>query len=218
MMTHLLCSIVLSIATFVSVANVGIARPQAAAAPANWSGVYAIDANHSTIGFSIEHMGLNMVYGRFNEYSGSATYDAVDVTKSSVTFSARTASVDTGVAKRDDHLRTADFFDVAKYPTIDFAGERVEKTKEGGLVLHGTLTLHGVAEKVAIPFRMRGPVADMGATGARMGIEGDVTIDRRKFGLSMGKTLDDGRLAVGYEVHVFVRLELVRTDAPVAPK
>src|SRR5215211_7149738 len=95
------------------------------------SGVYNFDKAHSFIGFKAKHMGLIEVPGFFRDFTGEVNYDSTDVTKSSVNFKAMTTSIDTGVARRDDHLRTADFFEVAKFPELTFKSTKVEKKGKG---------------------------------------------------------------------------------------
>src|SRR5437868_9346159 len=98
------------------------------------SGTYNFDKPHSFIGFKVKHMGLIEVPGFFRDFTGEVNFDADDVTKSSVKFKAMTTSIDTGVAGRDKHLRTADFFEVEKYPELTFASTKVEKKGKGWIV------------------------------------------------------------------------------------
>jgi polyisoprenoid-binding protein YceI len=175
-------------------------------------GDYKIDPAHSTIGFSIRHYEINWVSGRFKDFTGTIRYDEQDPTKSSVEFAAKVESIDTGVAPRDKHLRTADFFEVEKYPEMTFKSTHVER-KGKSWVLHGDLTLKGVTKPVAIPFQLTGAIKDpRGAT--RFGVEGQTKIDRRDFGITWGKALEGGGYDVGHEVTVDLHLEAVKA----APK
>ena len=176
-------------------------------------GEYKIDPAHSTIGFSIRHYEINWVSGRFNNFSGTIRYDEQDPTKSSVEFSAKVESIDTGVANRDKHLRTADFFEVEKYPDMTFKSTRVERKGKGAYVLHGDLTLKGVTKPVALSFTTTGAVTDPRGN-TRFGVEAQTKINRRAFNITWGKPFAGGGLDVGNEVNITLRLEAVKS----APK
>ena len=175
------------------------------------AGTYNFDANHTIIGFGVKHLEIAIVEGRFKDLSGTVTYDDKDVTKSSVEFTAKIDSIDTGVAARDAHLRTPDFFDVAKYPTMTFKSTRVEK-KGKDLVLHGDLTIKGVTKQVSFPFTMTGAVKDPWG-GTRFGIAASTTINRRDFGITWGNTLPLGGIDVANQVAVDLHIEAVRAEA-----
>jgi polyisoprenoid-binding protein YceI len=170
------------------------------------SGIYTFDKAHGFIGFKARHMGLIEVPGFFRDFSGEVNFDAKDVSKSSVTFKAMTTSVDTGVAGRDRHLRTADFFDVEKYPEMTFKSTKVEK-KGKGWVVTGDLTLRGVTKSVAIPFDIAGWLPPGERNGWKMGISGETTINRRDFGVNWGNNLPSGIPAVADEVKVVLQIE-----------
>src|SRR5688500_14959839 len=123
-------------------------------------GAYRIDPAHSVIGFAIRHYEISLVRGRFRDFSGNIHYDDKDVTKSSVEFAAKIESINTGVDRRDAHLRTADFFDVAKYPEMTFKSTRVERKGGDQYVLHGDFTLRGVTGQIALPFTLTGAIKD----------------------------------------------------------
>ncbi|HKX84436.1 MAG TPA: YceI family protein, partial [Pyrinomonadaceae bacterium] len=146
------------------------------------AGVYNFDKAHSFIGFKVNHMGLIEVPGFFRDFTGSVNYDAADVKKSSVEFTAKAASIDTGVAPRDKHLQSPDFFDVAKFPELTFKSTKVEK-KGKQLVVTGDLTMRGVTKSVAIPFEIAGWLPGNERSGMKMGIQGETTINRRDFGV-----------------------------------
>ena len=171
-------------------------------------GEYKIDAAHSTIAFAVRHNEITWVSGRFKDFSGIIRYDA-DVTKSSVEFTAKVESIDTGVTNRDNHLRTADFFEVAKYPDMTFKSTRVERKARDRYVVHGDLTLKGVTKQVAIPFTIAGAIKD-GRGNTRFGVEGTTTINRRDFGITWGKALAAGGLDVGNEVTINLHLEVMK--------
>lgn len=173
------------------------------------AGEYKIDPAHSVIGFAIRHLEINWVEGRFNSFEGTVNYDDKDVTRSSVEFSAKVESIDTGVAGRDKHLRTADFFEVEKYPTMTFKSTRVERKGKDGYVLHGDLTLKGVTKPVQLPFQVTGAVKDTRGN-TRFGVEAKTKLNRRDFGITYGNAFAGGGLDVGNEVMIELRLEALR--------
>ncbi len=170
------------------------------------TGTYAFDKNHSFIGFKAKHMGLIEVPGFFRDFTGEVSFNADDVTKSSVTFKAMTTSVDTGVAGRDKHLRTADFFDVEKFPEMTFKSTKVEKKGKGWIVT-GDLTMRGVTKSVAIPFEISGWLPAGERSGMKMGITGETTINRRDYGVNWGNNLPSGIPAVADDVKVVLQIE-----------
>lgn len=177
-------------------------------------GDYRMDVAHSVIGFSILHNELALVSGRFKNFSGTVHYDAKDVTKSSVEFKATVESIDTGVEGRDRHLRTADFFDVAKFPDMTFQSTRVER-KGKNLLLHGNLTLKGITKPVTLPFTLTGAIKD-GRGNTRIGISAQTKIDRRDFGITWGHALPGGGFDVAHDV--LINLQLEALQPPPAPK
>jgi polyisoprenoid-binding protein YceI len=171
-------------------------------------GSYNLDPAHSLIGFAVRHLEINWVQGRFKDFQGTITFDEQDITKSSVEFTAKVASVDTEVEARDKHLRTADFFDAEKYPEMTFRSTRVERKGKDGYVLHGDLTLKGVTKPVALSFTISGAVKDPWGN-TRFGIEAHTKINRRDFGVNYGNAFAGG-LDVGNEVNIDLRLEAVQ--------
>jgi len=148
------------------------------------SGAYKFDKNHSSIGFKVLHMGLVYVPGYFNDFEGTVNYDADDVTKSSVEFSAKTASVDTRVEGRNKHLRSADFFDVEKHPTMTFKSTRVV-AQDGTLIVTGDFTLRGVTKSIMLPVKIAG--FKEGRRGrTTMGAMANTKIKRSEFGVNYG--------------------------------
>jgi polyisoprenoid-binding protein YceI len=179
-------------------------------------GEYKLDPAHSRIGFAIRHLEISWVEGRFKDFSGAVRYDEKDVTKSSVEFSAKVASIDTGVEARDKHLRTADFFEVEKYPEMTFKSTRVERKGGDGYVLHGDLTLKGVTKQVQLPFTVTGAIKDPWGN-TRFGVEAQTKLDRRDFGINFGTALAAGGFDIGHEVTVSLHLEAVQpAPKPVA--
>ncbi len=169
--------------------------------------VYELDKTHMEIGFSISHLVISEVKGRFNEFEGTVTLGAENaLVSAAATIQAK--SIDTAVAKRDDHLRNEDFFNVEKYPTITFAGKKVEK--DGGQhVLVGDFTMHGTTKEIRLPFTITGPIKDpWGHT--RIGLKAETTLNRKDYGLTWNKVLEAGGLAVGEEVKISISGEAVK--------
>ena len=169
--------------------------------------VYEADLPHSSIAFKISHMVVSKVKGHFNDFSVTIKEDPEDITKSSVAVVIKTASIDTGNERRDNHLRSADFFDAEKYPEITFHSNRIEK-KGDKYVAEGTLNMHGVSKEITIPFEITGKIKDPWGN-TRAGIEASTKLDRKDYGLNWNKTLDKGGLMVGNEVKIEILLEVV---------
>lgn len=169
---------------------------------------YTIDAQHAGIYFEIEHLELSKVTGRFNKFSGKIFEHGPDLTKARVEFTAEVASIDTGIGARDDHLRTADFFEVAKYPTLTFKSTEVVK-KGKGYVATGDLTIKGRTKRIAIPFQHFGPKKmTIGEDATRIGVRCDpIVLKRSDFGVGAQFRLPDGTLGASDEVTVRISFE-----------
>ena len=162
----------------------GILALSAVAAQTGSPRQYPIDANHSTVGFSVSIMnGLTKVTGKFTDFTVTLTNDEKDITKSSVNVVIKTASINTGITARDNHLRTADFFDAEKYPEITFQSSRIEK-KGKQLVAVGTFTMHGVSKELVLPFTVIGPNKNAAGTRMNFGYAVHMTLNRRDFGIN----------------------------------
>jgi polyisoprenoid-binding protein YceI len=172
-------------------------------------GSYAIDPAHSSIGFTVRHLMLNNVRGRFTDFAGTIIHDDKDITKSSVEFTAKVASINTDVARRDEHLRAPDFFDAVKYPELTFKSKRIERRNKNSYVAIGDFTLRGVTKEIAIPFTLNGALKEARGGGYRIGVEAATVINRQDYGVSWSRALDGGGLAVANEVNVELMLEAV---------
>src|SRR5215813_13548048 len=145
---------------------------------------YPIDTNHSTVGFSVSIMnGLSKVTGKFTDFAVTLTNDEKDITKSSVSVVIKTASINTGIAARDNHLRSAEFFDAEKYPEITFQSSRIEK-KGKQFIAVGTFTMHGVSKEISLPFTVTGPVKNAAGDKLSLGYAARITLNRRDFGIN----------------------------------
>jgi polyisoprenoid-binding protein YceI len=168
------------------------------AAPTTWQ----IDPAHSNAQFVVRHLGISNVQGDFTKVSGMVTVDEEDISKSSVTATIDMTSVDTRVQRRDDDLKSANFFDVATYPTMTFQSTKIWKTGDGTAKMTGNLTLHGVTKEVT--FDVSGPTAPINQMGVRRGAEATTKISRKDFGI----TADP--LVVGDDVSVTLDIEMVQ--------
>ena len=145
---------------------------------------YRIDNNHSTVGFSVPIMnGLSKVKGKFTDFTVTLKNDEKDITRSSVSVAIKAASIDTGIEARDKHLRTADFFDVEKYPEITFQSKRIEK-KGKTFIAFGTFTMHGVSKEIALPFAVTGVSKDPAAKKMNVGYSARLTLNRQDYGMN----------------------------------
>ena len=168
------------------------------------SGVYTFDSAHSSIGFRVKHMGLIDVPGYFREFTGTVNYDAKDVSKSTVEFTAKATSVDTGVDRRDNHLRSKDFFEVEKFADITFKSTKIEK-KGKQWMLTGDFTMKGVTKQISFPFNVAGFIPGDKAT--RMGAMAATSINRRDFGVNYGSNLPNGAQVLSDEVRIDLQIE-----------
>ena len=167
---------------------------------------YVADKAHTNIGFTVKHMVIATVPGKFQDYDIEFVFDEKDLSASSVKASIRKASIFTDDQKRDDHLRSADFFDVANYPEITFVSNTINK-KGDGYTARGILTIRGVSKEIELPFNVFGPVNDPWGN-TKLGIEASIQINRQDFNVSWNKTLDTGGLVVSNDVNIKLDVEL----------
>ncbi len=168
---------------------------------------YKIDPTHSEADFSIRHLAISNVHGRFGDFKGTVVYDEADVTKSSVDAAIDVSTVNTGVAQRDNHLKSADFFDAAKYPAMTFKSKSVKKDGNG-FDIDGDLTLHGVTKPVTLKVDApsKEQIGQDGKTRSR-GFEATAMINRKDFGLNWNGTLKSGDSALGDDVKIEISVE-----------
>ena len=181
--------------------------------PAAWATTYKIDPNHSTVSFKVRHLVSN-VRGMFNQFDGSFTYvpDHPEQWKAAATIQA--ASIDTRVEKRDNHLRSKDFFDAATYPTITFTSTEVTDATPTSGKLHGLLMIHGVEKPVVLDLDIHGEGKDPWGN-MRSGFTATTRIDRKDFGLTWNKAVETGQLLVGDEVDITLEVEgVVKAGTP----
>lgn len=170
---------------------------------------YVIDPAHSSASFSIKHMMIAKVHGGFEKLSGKLIYDPASPGNSLVEASIETASINTRDAQRDTHLKSADFFDVEKYPLIDFQSTQIEKTGEG-MKIQGDLTIHGVTKQVTLD--VEGPTGEMKDPwgNVKIGASGSTKIKRKDFGLSWNAALEAGGFLVGDDVNITLDVQFIK--------
>ena len=166
---------------------------------------YQIDPNHSAVGFRIRHL-VSKVPGRFTKFEGTFDYEAGKPASWKAWAKIDAASIDTNVAKRDDHLRSPDFFDVQKCPALEFKSTKVSAAKGDSARLHGDLTIHCVTKPVVLDLEIGGAAKDPWGQ-ARAGATGRAKINRKDFGLTWNKALEAGGFLVGDEVEITIEVE-----------
>jgi polyisoprenoid-binding protein YceI len=166
---------------------------------ADISGDYTIDASHSRLGFSARHAMVTTVRGHFTEFEGTAHVDTANPAASSVKLSIKTASIDTGSADRDGHLRSGDFFDADTYPEITFVSTKVEKVDEDTWAITGDLTIKDATQPVTIAFDETGSAQDPFGN-VRIGFEGGTAINRKDWGLTWNAALETGGVLVSEKI------------------
>jgi polyisoprenoid-binding protein YceI len=177
------------------------------------SAVYSIDPVHTTVGFGVRHVMVSTAHGQFNKVAGTVLIDDADLARSKIDVTIDTASIDTRDAKRDEHLRGPDFFDVAKYPTMRFVSSRIEKAASGALLATGSLTLHGVTRPVTLTIESVAPPSKAPWGATLRGATATGRISRKDYGLVWNKTLETGGVAIGDDVDLAIDVELVEQPA-----
>ena len=170
---------------------------------------YQIDSSHSSASFSIKHMMIAKIHGGFEKISGTLVYDAANPSKSTLDVSIDAASINTREAARDTHLKSADFFDVEKFPTLNFKATKIEGSGED-LKVTGDLTIHGITKSVVL--EVEGPSAEMkdpwGQT--KIGASGKTKINRKDFGLTWNAALETGGILVGEDVSITLDIQFTK--------
>lgn len=204
--------------SFLSVALVAVLLVAGWSPPANDTsatqtnvepGTYALDMTHSEILFKVRHLGISNVRGNFNEAEGTLTFANENVNSLSIDVTIQAASIDTDNERRDNHLRSADFFEVETYPTLTFKSTEVTNVNGDNMTIVGDLTMHGVTKQVELDTEFTGAV-NAGRMGNRVGFEATTTIDRKEFGLTWNNTLETGGLVVGDEVTITLAVSAVK--------
>ncbi len=175
-----------------------------------------LDATHTEVGFSVKHMMFTTVRGRFEALEGTVTLDKDNPEGSSVEVTIDAASLDTGVADRDGHLRSGDFFDVENYPTLTFRSRKVEgafSNPGDSFRVTGDLTIRGETREVTLDATFEGTGTDPWG-GTRSGFSAETRIDRRDFGLTWNQALETGGVLVGHEIKIGLNVQAVLAQEP----
>jgi len=170
---------------------------------------YQIDPAHSTVSFSVKHMMIAKVHGSFKKFSGQLEYDSQNPARAGVDVKIEAASIDTGEADRDKHLRSADFFDVEKYPQLSFKSTSVE-TSGKELKVIGDLTIHGVTKPVRL--EVEGPSEEIKDPwgNVKMGVSATCKIKRKEFGLTWNAALEAGGVLVGDDINISLDIQFIK--------
>ena len=161
---------------------------------------YTIDPTHTSFGFTVKHMMISNMPGGFDKFDGQIIYSPTDLVHSKANVTIDVSSINTRIAQRDAHLKSPDFFDAAKFPTITFVSTKITPT-----AIIGNLTMKGVTKEVTVPVTIAGPVKTM--MGNTIGITGSVTINRQDYGINWNKILDQGGVAVSNDVAIAISIE-----------
>ncbi len=176
---------------------------------------WSIDTAHTSVGFVARHLGLSKVRGQFGSFRGEVEGDPNDLTTAKGWFEVDMSSIDSGNADRDAHLKSADFFDVEKFPTITFKSTSVVPRSKETFDVTGELTMHGVTKKVTLPVTFLGFMKH--PRGEKAGFEIETTLNRKDYGIVWNRALDEGGFMLSDDVKVSINLEVDRKIAPPAP-
>lgn len=178
----------------------------------SWAAQYSIDPAHSAVVFKVKHLSISTVTGRFEKFSGTFDFDGQNIKTGKAEAVITAASINTDVSKRDDHLRSADFFDAEKYPELKFVSKGIKDVKKNKFKVLGDLTMHGVTKPVVLDAEFGGEVKDPWGN-MRAGFNATTKINRKDFGLTYNKALEAGGLLVGEEVSIILEIEGIKKEA-----
>jgi len=168
--------------------------------------VWQLDPAHSQIGFRVKHMMVSTVRGNFRDFSVRLSYDPANVEAAGVEVELQAASIDTGVEARDDHLRSADFFDAEKYPVLRFVSRKVEQVGDGEVRVTGDLTIRDITREVVIEGEVAGPQKDPWGN-MKLGVSGATKINRKDFELTWNQVLESGGVLVADDIKIELELQ-----------
>lgn len=170
---------------------------------------WKIDEAHSSVGFKVSHLVVSKTKGTFNDFSGTVDWDGKDITTAKADIKINTASIDTDDQKRDEHLKSSDFFAADSFPTMTFVSTKVTKLTDNQYQLAGDLTIREVTRPVILDVEYSGLIQDPWGN-TRAGFTAEGKIDRQEFGIKWSKALDGGGLVVGNDVDIAIEVELVK--------
>jgi polyisoprenoid-binding protein YceI len=168
---------------------------------------WIVDPDHTVAAFSVIHMMIAHVRGQFNKISGTIYYDPLNINASSVELVIDVASIYTGIRKRDDHLRSSDFFDVDTCPTLSFKSIRIESANGNLVNVTGDLQMHGRTCRITVPARLSGPVKDPFGDGLSMGFTASFVINREDYDITWNQPMADNGFMVGSQVEILLDIE-----------
>lgn len=171
---------------------------------------WVIDPMHSNIGFQISHMGISLVEGEFNEFSGTITSSKDDFSDAQAELTIKTASINTDVPDRDNHLKSPDFFDVQKYPEIKFSSNKIERTFGNNYIISGNLTMHGVTKPISLEVTFLGQAYEPQMKVQKAGFLVKGVLNRDEFGISYNASMPNGAPMIGREVKLNISLETIK--------
>jgi polyisoprenoid-binding protein YceI len=178
----------------------------ACAASSEWR----IDPQHSSTQFAVKHLMISTVRGEFHGVTGTANWDDQDITKSTVDVTIDAATVETREPRRNAHLKSPDFFDVAKYPAITFKSKKVEQAAPGKIKITGDLTIHGVTKEVVLDVDGPTPPIRDPWGNSRAAISATTKVNRQDFGVKWNANLDGGGVVVGDDVNITIDVEMIK--------
>jgi polyisoprenoid-binding protein YceI len=168
---------------------------------------WIIDPDHSGAAFSVRHMMIANVRGQFCKVGGTVYFDPLNSTDSSIELSIDASSIFTGIQKRDDHLKSADFLEVDKYPTISFISTKILSVNGNKALVIGDLTIHGITRQITVSVEFSGPVDDPLGDGTSMGFAVTAIINREDYGIMWNQPMANNGIMVSREVQLFIDLE-----------
>ena len=174
-----------------------------------WAGRYKIDESHTQVGFKIKHLVISTVSGRFNKFSGDFDFDPKKGEVTGLSVEIETSSIDTNELDRDKHLRSADFFDVEKFPKITFVSKKTITKENKPTKIEGDLTIHGVQKPVTLVVDYKGSTIDPWGN-ERIAFEASTQVNRKDFGLKWNKNLDKGGVMIADEVKILIEGEALK--------
>lgn len=196
----------MNIVSMLTLAVLTLAPAVALAADAPQPGTYQIDPSHSRVGFEVPHLVISSVEGKFEKFNGSLQLDE-DFARSRVTTTVEIASLTTGVSQRDEHLKSADFFDASLFQSMRFESTKMQGS-QGDFLLHGNLTIRDITRKVTFKGKILGSVID-GYGNNRVAIKAEAVISRKKFGLTWNSVVDSGPI-VGDTVTIRLKVQAIK--------
>lgn len=188
--------------------SLAVVALQGSAKASSWD----LDAAHSSIGFSVRHMAISNVRGAFTGASGTLEVDSKNPTRSTVEVDIEVKSIDTRNDKRDDHLKSTDFFDAGQYPTIHFKSTKLEKAGKN-YKLHGQLSMHGVTKPVVLAVETSGKSTKDPFGMTRLGFTATGKVNRKEFNLMWNKAIEAGGMMVGEDINITIDAEFIHKDS-----